>query len=241
MSWLERRRDTNSGQYRRLILGPIERTRRPVSRVLYPPARAGGRRPFLWDVRCRTPRATYPGGRCGSSPARRARRRGRRRPYLVLLPVGFTVPPLSPGARCALTAPFHPYRVGAGATGTPGHGRFAFCGTFPGVAPAGRYPAPRFRGARTFLPPASGTRGRATVRPSGPTPEVSDARQSRKRGAGCPMPSHGISWDGCFDCPQPWLPPLLLVGGEGRGEVVCTPNARGTTSPIPSSHEEEGG
>ena len=29
--------------------------------------------------------------------------------------------------------------------------RFAFCGTFPGVAPAGRYPAPCFRGARTFL------------------------------------------------------------------------------------------
>ncbi len=31
--------------------------------------------------------------------------------------------------------------------------RFAFCGTFPGVAPAGRYPAPCFRGARTFLTP----------------------------------------------------------------------------------------
>jgi hypothetical protein len=30
--------------------------------------------------------------------------------------------------------------------------RFAFCCTFPGVAPAGRYPAPCFRGARTFLP-----------------------------------------------------------------------------------------
>ncbi len=29
--------------------------------------------------------------------------------------------------------------------------RFAFCGTFPGVAPAGNYPAPCFRGARTFL------------------------------------------------------------------------------------------
>ncbi len=30
-------------------------------------------------------------------------------------------------------------------------GRFAFCGTFPEVALAGRYPAPCFRGARTFL------------------------------------------------------------------------------------------
>ena len=31
------------------------------------------------------------------------------RSYLVLLPVGFAVPPLLPEARCALTAPFHPY------------------------------------------------------------------------------------------------------------------------------------
>ena len=45
--------------------------------------------------------------------------------------------------------------------------RFAFCGTIPGVAPAGRYPAPCFRGARTFLPPA--LRRRAVIRPSGTT------------------------------------------------------------------------
>ena len=31
------------------------------------------------------------------------------RPYLVLLPVGFALPPPFPAARCALTAPFHPY------------------------------------------------------------------------------------------------------------------------------------
>ena len=30
--------------------------------------------------------------------------------------------------------------------------RFSFCGTFPRVTPAGHYPAPCFRGARTFLP-----------------------------------------------------------------------------------------
>ena len=30
--------------------------------------------------------------------------------------------------------------------------RFAFCGTFPRVTSAGRYPASCFRGARTFLP-----------------------------------------------------------------------------------------
>jgi hypothetical protein len=31
-------------------------------------------------------------------------------PYLVLLQVGFTLPLPLPTARCALTAPFHPYR-----------------------------------------------------------------------------------------------------------------------------------
>jgi len=30
------------------------------------------------------------------------------RSYLVLLPVGFSLPPPLPAARCALTAPFHP-------------------------------------------------------------------------------------------------------------------------------------
>src|SRR5437763_2392280 len=72
------------------------------------------------------------------------------RSYLVLLPVGFTLPPPLPAARCALTAPFHPCRPPPkGGTGLA----VCFCGTFPGVAPARRYPAPCLRGARTFLPP----------------------------------------------------------------------------------------
>jgi hypothetical protein len=32
-------------------------------------------------------------------------------PYLVLHPVGFSLPVLSPEPRCALTAPFHPYLI----------------------------------------------------------------------------------------------------------------------------------
>jgi len=67
--------------------------------------------------------------------------------YLVLLPTGFTLPCPLPATRCALTAPFHPY-LPHKIWGR----RFAFCGTFPGVTSAGRYPAPCFRGARTFLP-----------------------------------------------------------------------------------------
>ena len=41
---------------------------------------------------------------------------------------------LLPAARCALTAPFHPYRACAR--------RFVFCGTFHGLAPSRRYLAP---------------------------------------------------------------------------------------------------
>ena len=56
------------------------------------------------------------------------------------------MPPPLPDARCALTAPFHPcHRVAL-------LGRFVFCGTFPGVAPGGRY---RHRGpwSPDFPPP----------------------------------------------------------------------------------------
>jgi len=45
--------------------------------------------------------------------------------------------------------------------------RFAFCGTFPRVAPAGRYPAPLIRGARTFLPADLSILGAAAVQSSG--------------------------------------------------------------------------
>jgi len=58
------------------------------------------------------------------------------RPYSVLHPVGFTVPALLPGPRCALAAPFRPCPSEAG--------RYPFCGTIPDPPKraAGRYPAP---------------------------------------------------------------------------------------------------
>src|SRR6184192_1057144 len=88
-------------------------------------------------------------------PAAPAKANAACRSYLVLLPVGFTLPPPLPAARCALTAPFHPYRPPDPRMGPDQARRYVFCGTFPGVAPAGRYPAPCLRGARTFLPPPS--------------------------------------------------------------------------------------
>ena len=81
------------------------------------------------------------------------------RPYSVLLPVWFAMPVPLPDPRCALTAPFHPCLLRR-------RRRFVLCGTFPGVAPAGRYPAPYVDGARTFLPRSLSTVAGAAVRPT---------------------------------------------------------------------------
>lgn len=119
-------------------------------------------RPFVWDVRRRTPRATYPGGTRGNAPA--ACTRGRN-------PGGFRRPPLfglAPGGVCravpvAGAAVRSCRTVSPLPTGLAACRRSVLCGTVPGVAPAGRYPAPCSRGARTFLTPrpfGGGGRGR---------------------------------------------------------------------------------
>ena len=82
------------------------------------------RRPFLCDAGCPAPEATYPDG----GPDKGLRLSPRCRPYSVLLPVGFAVPPPLPEARCALTAPFHPCRADTQRTR-----RSVLCGTFPGL------------------------------------------------------------------------------------------------------------
>jgi hypothetical protein len=109
------------------------------------------------------PSGNLPGRRRGSTPGVAPCR-----PYSVLLPVGFAVPLPLPVARWALTPPFHPCR------GMPR--RSLLCGTVPGVAPAGRYPAPCFRGARTFLPRALSGDAAAAVRPA----DGRQVRQSRR-------------------------------------------------------------
>ena len=89
-------------------------------------------------------------------PTRRAVRKPTRGPkrrppsYSVLLPVGFTLPPPSPKARCALTAPFHPYpRTQAEALARR---RFAFCGTFPWGRPRRALPGTVFPWSPDFPP-----------------------------------------------------------------------------------------
>ena len=55
------------------------------------------------------PSGISPPGRTGPIRLCRLERSGEVPAYLVLLRVGFTMPRLLPAARCALTAPFHPY------------------------------------------------------------------------------------------------------------------------------------
>ncbi len=133
----------------------IENARRPVSRVLSTPRGAG--RPFIWDAGCPAPRATDPDG----GAENRLGREGPAVPTWSCSRWGLPCP-----LRCRRSGALlpHPFTLACSRPWRGGCRRSAFCGTFPGVAPAGRYPAPSFRGARTFLPPP---RRKAAVRPSG--------------------------------------------------------------------------
>src|SRR5258706_12297607 len=109
--------------------------------------------PFIWDVRYRTPRATDPSGGAEGPPGD-ASRGQRRLPLLLGLAPGGVFPAATVAGGAVRSyrtiSPLPP----AGPTSETGRAwRYVFCGTFPGVAPAGRYPAPCLRGARTFLPP----------------------------------------------------------------------------------------
>jgi hypothetical protein len=113
----------------------------------------GARRwPFISCACRQAPLATNPGGSSGNETG------------------GFeaAAPPLfglAPGGVCR-AAPVARTAVRSYRTLSPlprNPRRFAFCGTVPGVAPAGGYPAPCFQGARTFLPACR----YAAERPSG--------------------------------------------------------------------------
>ena len=84
-------------------------------------------------------------------PARRRRPKPRRLPLLLGLAPGGVYPAAAVAGGAVRSyrtiSPLPP------ATSRAAGSAVCFCGTFPGVAPAGRYPAPCLRGARTFLPP----------------------------------------------------------------------------------------
>ena len=74
-------------------------------------------------------------------------------PYLVLLRVGFTLPPVLPPARCALTAPFHPCLVSLRTCSALTRGLEAVCFLwhFPWARAPQALPGTLPCGARTFL------------------------------------------------------------------------------------------
>ena len=106
------------------------------------------------------------------------------RSYLVLLPVGFSLPPPLPAARCALAAPFHPYRP----PGVPGR-----VGGVLSVALSLGSPPPGVTRHRTSVEPGLSSprqERRAAIRPSG-TRGFGDPRQRCQRyDAALPMKTH---------------------------------------------------
>ncbi len=89
-----------------------KRRREAVSRILFPPSSAfaplARRYGGLWRM---TTIPLAPPSLTGSSnlPGGIGRAVLIAPPYLALLRAGFCLPPMLPPARCALTAPFHPY------------------------------------------------------------------------------------------------------------------------------------
>ena len=134
---------------------------RPVSRVLY------GAKP-------NNARFARDGHSSGTPVARRLEQPTRAADPDIDPGISLPVPPLfglAPGGVCRaasvaggagrscrtvspLPRDFHPEAV------------CVFCGTFPGVTPAGRYPAPHVHGARTFLPGDLSVRAGAAIRPT---------------------------------------------------------------------------
>ena len=146
---------------RQAVAGTANSAKGPVSRILscaVIPLGAALPRTLISDL---------PGGSghtleqpCGAGQAPSAYRAPSPRfpPYLVLLRVGFTLPPALPPERCALTAPFHPYpgaedwpskRTFSVSPGVPSRKRGSRGGIFsvalavhePSRSRPGRYPA----------------------------------------------------------------------------------------------------
>ena len=147
--WMDYERAARSGPAKRTTRSEGSGSR-PVSRVL---SRA------VIHLRRTSPYACsdLPGSGAGhaSSPT------GDALPYLVLLRVGFTLPPVLPPARCALTAPFHPYPASS-RTHTAliarahtallrGHEAVCFLWHFPWARAPQALPGTLPFGARTFL------------------------------------------------------------------------------------------
>jgi len=103
-------------------LGTPNSAKGPVSRILscaVIPLGAALPRTLISDLPGGSGNCSEPPGRAGPARSEAWLFGLRFPPYLVLLRVGFTLPPALPPERCALTAPFHPYPGGTGRPGEP--------------------------------------------------------------------------------------------------------------------------
>ena len=104
--------------------------KQPISRVLFPRQVA---QPRVMVIHLGPPLPTASSSQPGSTDGPSLTL-----PYLALLLVGFTWHPASPPDPVSSYLTLSPLPAFAKASG----GRTSLCGTFPGVTPAGRYPAP---------------------------------------------------------------------------------------------------
>ncbi len=145
---------------------------RPVGRVLCTRANAG-RRPSIWDCRCRQPRAVYPRASGGPPSTARAGPAPRKaRGPCDLAPGGvYQAARITPGAGGLL---HHRFTL-APARPEPGMGRSVLCGTVPRVTPGRCYRPP------CPVEPGPSSPGRASTsrrgRPAG-SPSLKDRRGS---------------------------------------------------------------
>ena len=121
-----------------------------VSRILSAPARAGGENHLSQQP--------IPGIRCTFAQLGAGRSRI---PYLALHRTGFSVPRCLRFARCALTAPFHPYPKGLHPRGGLFSVALSVNPPSSGLPACIRGSSPRLRGVlpcgvRTFLPRSQG-------------------------------------------------------------------------------------
>jgi hypothetical protein len=148
----------------------------------------------------------------GNQPGRRAETTLMCRPYSVLLPVGFAVPLPLPVARCALAAPFHPCPQSGSNPGPAGGLLSVALSLTPAEAEAaGRYPAPCFRGARTFLAVLAHP---AAARPSG------RRRSSAKRPRRKPVQRCASSGT-CAAAPEPAASSALAACSASASASAC--------------------
>jgi hypothetical protein len=103
-------------------------------------------------------------------------------------------------------------------------GRSAFCGTFPRVTPAGRYPAPCFHGARTFLP------GRCPERPPGRLTEWMWGERPVAVKSSTLASCAGRVRTVAQEAGAAWTP--LEHGGRPCSAGSCSPTARGLNEAI---------